>query len=197
MESAPLWQNIVVAAIGPLVTAIVGSLIIGIYLVKRGAREDERRAREEDRRQFGLRQELVQDMARVTISMNRAIFLYGREAKRGQLEQDQLAKLRSDLDELYWKYAGDSGALGHRLRAHLSSDELRREWHKLEDLLAARYFKAVQLDVEEMLTLNSGPGHSGLSVDALRDDRIVDMSIDSALERATNLVLVCEVTLLR
>jgi hypothetical protein len=196
VNTAPLWERLLVAGTGAAITVIFGTLIVGIFLQKRTTRD-------EDRRQFGLRQDLVQEMTRITITTKMAIVIYKGErrradatptASRTKLGEEQLDKLRVNLDELYSKYRGDAGAMDHRLRAHFDLKELCRQWHSLVDLLTVRYHNACELDAEAMRNANAGDEHSGLSIQQLGDDEIIDKSIDRALEHATRIVLKEELT---
>jgi hypothetical protein len=69
---------------------------------------------------------------------------------------------------------------------------VRELWHSTTDLLTVRYFQLIDLATDDLLRLNAKDDrrmHSGLSVDQLKDAKLVLDTYRTRLEEATNAVM--------
>jgi hypothetical protein len=216
----PLWERILVAATGPIVAALLGTVLVAIYLQRRSAREAESRDEATARRQFEFRQALVDAMTRAVVPLEVVCQADSARERRshqsedgptlqredvptrsgeisGDLDATGPVQMLRDLDEAYRTFRIEASALRRRLRAHYASEELHGAWHAVEDLLGAYYHLLRRLDdLEKVLPYYAGKDHSGLNVEQLRqqarDPKLIHDTTDTALNLATNLVVTSE-----
>lgn len=192
--SEPLWERLLVAATGPTVAALLGTLVVGIFLATRATKEADRREQATARRQFEFRQDLVDATVRAVMPLWVACRTYPSRQKRGLDDPSKSLEIDRDLDVLYLAFKTDCSALMGRLRAHYDEPELRLQWHAIDDLLTVRYYQVRGLATDKLLATNAGPKHSGLTVDSLRESRLIDDAVEAALERTTQLVVTGDLT---
>jgi hypothetical protein len=158
------WYQAGLNAVGPFVTAIVGSLLIGVLVqaITRGAQE--RRAARE------LRNALIAELTGVAAKLHVLLQMYLRtkrlteEAQQSTPPQrrwrfrhrtqatpqpelmalwDRVRQLHVQLDEQYRECRRDGEVLEARLVAHFADTRVQTAWHALVDCLIIRYCYAV------------------------------------------------------
>jgi hypothetical protein len=179
----PFWQRAVIAAIGPIVAAFVGTLGIGLFAARITDRIQQRR---QDR---DLREQIIVEMTQTAGTLYFESQRYWRATKREAMSQERLAALRVSTDERYHSARVAGEVLETRLRVYFSTDRPRQLWHATMDLLTVRYFQVVDLATDALLRANAGPEHSGLTVDQLRDVRLLLDTYRARILEATRAVL--------
>lgn len=181
--SDPFWQRAIIAAISPLVAAIVGTLGIGL-LATRITERAQRRRQDRD-----LREQILVEMTQTASAIYFETQLYWRAVKREAAAAERIAVMRTRLDERYHAARCGGEALEMRLRVYFASDEPRRLWHATMDLLTVRYFQVIDLATDALLGANAGAEHSGLTVEQLRNPKLVLDTYRARLLEATRAVL--------
>lgn len=179
----PFWQRAVLAAIGPIVAALVGTLGIGLFAARITARAQQRR---QDR---DLREQIIVEMTQTAGTLYFETQRYWRATKREATSPERLAELRMSIDERYHSARVAGEALEMRLRVYFSTDRPRLLWHATMDLLTVRYFQVIDLASDTLLSANAGPEHSGLTVDQLRNAKLVLDTYRTRILEATRAVL--------
>ena len=181
--SETLLEKILVAMAGPLTAAIVGTLIIGLFVAWIARRAQYRRER------YELRRELIGEMTEAASALL-YVTAYYRRSKQGTLgtevRQEDAATI---LHEQYRKTRTMGSVLEARLQAYFDSDVARRHWHAAIDLLAVRYYNLLGQLNQAMRDSNAGPSHSGLTADQLEDHELVLTSYNEHIRMATDAVL--------
>jgi hypothetical protein len=204
--SDPLWERVLVAATGPLVTVLVGGLIVwGItskVQEKRDTKATERAekradaetARETLARDDALRHELVTQMTESASSFYLLMQHYGRvrEAAKQTFNdadpQKALQGVREKLDAQYLASRATGDATENRLLGYFESEKPRNEWHRVQDLLTVRYFQLIDKATDALYDVNEGERHTGLSVEELRNPRTILTKYRAAIKAAVDLV---------
>ena len=206
VSADPLWERIVVAAVGPAITVLIGGLAVWLLtssvqrrreradLRRAEAREDALRQREEHARDDALRHELVAQMSASAAALYLLTQHYWRTKKHLHNHPDDeaaevaLEGLRSRLDAEYLAQRAAGDALEHRLAGFFDSDAPRREWHRVQDLLTLRYFQLVDRATVRLYEDNEGPDHSGLRSEEMSDPKNITRAYRVAMDRAVDLV---------
>lgn len=167
-------QQIGVNAATGVVTAIVGSLIIGGLLALIARRAQFRR---EDRM---IRDRLIEEITRTLGTLNIKLQLYEHfviaPVDDVSRSPDELAQRRSDLDIAYESAAATANSLESRLRAYFEDTTVAEAWHGAWDCLVVRYYSMIvpgRASQEKLYKENAGEEHSGLSVTELADPAAV------------------------
>jgi hypothetical protein len=217
VSTDPLWERLLVAAVGPAVTVLVGGLAVwwitstiqhrreaaetqlannraDAERARAEAREDAQRRREERGRDDALRHELVAEMSDSAASLYLMTQHYWR-AKRflsdhaeDQTAQATLERLRPELDARYLGSRTSGDAIEHRLSGFFVTDAPRQEWHRVQDLLTLRYFQLIDRATAKLYDTNKGPEHSGLRPDQMTNPKNITDAYRVAMERAVDLV---------
>ncbi|MEU4288085.1 hypothetical protein AB0E63_07670 [Kribbella sp. NPDC026596] len=186
-SSDPFWERVAVAATGPLVTVVIGGLVVwGITYLIQQSRENSIRQRAEDRadadtsrelraRDDALRHELVTMMTESAATL----YLVTQHYWRAKVDQERLPGeqatekairyLRARLDAQYLKSRASGEALEFQLLGYFVSARPRDQWHQVQDLLTVRYFQLIDRDTDKLYEDNVGPDHSGLDIKQLRN----------------------------
>jgi hypothetical protein len=173
MMEVPLWERILVAAVGPIVAAIVGTLFIG-WVVGVIARRTQRQ-QEEHR----LRIQLLTEMVETSVALYLQTQQYWRVVKRETADERRRETMRDALDTQYQSTRRIGAALENRLAVLLVSPSVVDLWHATIDLLTVRYFSLIDLATEELLRRNAKDEktiHSGLSLEELKNPTVVLVS---------------------
>jgi hypothetical protein len=203
----PLWDRLLVAAVGPLVTVLFGGLVVwGVTSTVQRRREEADRIKEEKRadlvraedlrsRDDALRQDLVGRMTEAAASLYLMTQHYWRaKADLRKAPQDQglasaLSTLRPRLDTQYLGSRKAGEALESRLGGYFISAEPRMKWHQVMDLLTVRYFQLIDKDTEKLYEDNEGSDHSGLTKSQMKNDRkLLLVTYRKALKEAVRLI---------
>jgi uncharacterized membrane-anchored protein YhcB (DUF1043 family) len=175
---------------GPLLTVVVGTLVIGLFAsrITRKAqerredemrkaqerREDEMRNAEERREHHALRERLITDVTQAPTALYLATQHYSR-AKLDKLPAEQLKPFRDALDAQYLESRRTGIVLEHLLELHFPESTSRLLMHRVMDLLTIRYFQLVRDGGPSALLLdaNKGDEHTGLTEEELKLPRKV------------------------
>jgi hypothetical protein len=178
-----LFERILIAAVGPITAAVVGTLIIGLFVAGITQRAQDRRAR------YELRRELITQMTEASSTLLYATVHY-RRLKQGIFGEDvHLNDILPILYEHYRKTRTTAKVLDARLEAYFESDAPRHYWHAAIDLLAVRYYHVLGQATDEVRESNAGPTHSGLTAEELQDLNRVIESYREMMRKATVAVL--------
>jgi hypothetical protein len=172
------WEKMLLESVGPLVTAVVGTLIIGVFVAWITRKAQERRAdnqlkEERIRAQNQLRLKLIGQMTESASRLYMATQNFWRKKEVEKVGNDELAKHREELDQQYRASRVVGEVIERRLEAYFLSNDPKALWHATMDLLTVRYFHLIGLANENLLERNAGAEHTGLSVEQLRDQGLV------------------------
>jgi hypothetical protein len=158
------WYQAGLNAVGPFVTAIVGSFLIGILVQAITRSAQERRAARE------LRYALIAELIGAAAKLHVLLQMYLRtkrlteEAQQSTPPQrpwrfrhrtqatyppelaaswDRVRELRTELDDQYLECRRDGEVLEARLVAHFADARVQTAWHALVDCLIIRYCYAI------------------------------------------------------
>ncbi len=213
----PLWERLLVAAVGPAVTVLVGGLAVWWITstiqhrretaesaraddraeaerVRAEAREDARLVREERARDDALRHELVGQMSASAASLYLMTQHYWRAKRfvRGHVDdqtaRERLGRLRPELDAQYLQSRALGDAIEHRLSGFFVTEAPRREWHRVQDLLTLRYFQLIDRATAKLYDSNKGPEHSGLQPEEMTNPKNITDAYREAMDTAVGLV---------
>ncbi len=179
----PFWQSILLEAVGPLVTILVGTVIVGSIaeLITRRAQE-----RRED---YQTRMRLIDRMTETASALYLATQRYWRGRDREQADQARMTGLRLEMDAQYQATRVEGEVLERQLLILFSTAEPRLLWHSTMDLLTVRYFQLIKLATDELLKRNAGPEHSFLAVEELKNPQKVLDAYGARIDEATRAVL--------
>ena len=188
------WEKLLLQSVGPLVTAVVGTLIIGTFVAWITRRAQERRADnqlEEQRMhtQNQLRLQLIDQMTEAASGLYMTTQNFWRKKDVEKIGNDDLAKYREELDQRYQACRVIGEVIERRLEAYFLSDNPKALWHATMDLLTVRYFHLIGLATANLLENNAGEEHTGLTVEQLRDQRLVLKTYREDLMKAARAVL--------
>jgi hypothetical protein len=168
-------EELVKAAIGPAVTVLLGTVLIGSLAALYRQWDQDRRAAQQ------LRRDLIDDMTRSAGSLWMQCAVSEREPET-----------RAALTRRYMHSRVQGEVIESRLRSHYDSDTPSRLWHAVMDVLTVRYFVARGSTDDTLKAIrgaNEGDKHSGLSVDELQDRDTVERAYKDGLRRASLAVL--------
>lgn len=186
----PLWQQAFLQTVGPLVAAVVGTLIIGSIANGIARRAQQRR---EDRE---LRVQLITQMTKAASALYIDTQQLWRALERECAPQARVDSIRAGLDDQYHKTRVAGEVIDSRLRVFFQSDTPRRKWHSTIDLLTVRYFQVTKQINDAILRANAknddpndpNREHSGLSIDQLKEPQPVLDAYHAALSQATRAI---------
>lgn len=172
------WEKLLLQSIGPLVTVVVGTLIIGTFVGWITRKAQERRAdsqlqEERIRAQYQLRLQLISQMTEAASGLYMATQNFWRKKVLEKVSDDELARHREELDQQYRASRVIGEVIERRLEAYFSSSDPKALWHATMDLLTIRYFHLIGLTTENLLKRNAGEEHTGLSVEQLKNQGLV------------------------
>jgi hypothetical protein len=201
------WYQAGLNAVGPFVTAIVGSFLIGILVqaITRGAQE--RRAARE------LRYDLIAELTGVAAKLHVLLQMYLRtkrlteEAQQSTPPQhrwrfrhpiqatrqpelaaswDRVRQLGAELDERYLECRRDGEVLEARLVAHFVDSRVQTAWHALVDCLIIRYCYAIDFPGFDSVVNAHTYGTEGRFHSGMQRPELVSSDLWGQLERAHN-----------
>ncbi len=189
-----MWEKVLVQAVGPLVTAVVGTLIIGTFVAWITRRAQERRAdsqakEEKLRAENQIRLQLISQMTEAASGLYITTQSYWRKKDIEKVGSEELAQHRKELDQQYRATRIVGEVIERRLEVYFSSSESKMLWHATMDLLTVRYFHLIGLTTENLLERNAGGEHTGLTVEQLRDQSLILKTYREKLLMGTRAVL--------
>lgn len=190
--SDTLLRQLLVAATGPVVTAIVGSLVIGLFAQWLTRRVQDHRDASTTRRQ------LVSDLTEVAGASTLELSAYHRlkrtmASRRIPRPRRDMSSAREALDRQHFDSRVRGWVLERRLEIHYGTGSpASREWHKTLDALHLAYLRLIEEEVDseverEML---EHTGLVGILTGPVAEDieRLLDAS-EAGLKDATTRVL--------
>jgi hypothetical protein len=192
--SAEFWEKLLLAVVGPLVGAIVGTLIIGLFVAWITRKAQERRAdsllqEERTRAENQLRFQLIRQMTEAASALYMATQHFWRKKDVENTADSELAEQRKELDQHYRACRIQGEVIERQLEAYFLTADAKALWHATMDLLTVRYFHLVGLTTENLLQTNSGKDHTGLSVEQLRDQGLILKTYRQKLTDSAQVVL--------
>lgn len=171
-EADSYLQQAGLTAAAGIVTAIVGSLIIGGFLARIARRTQFRR---EDRQ---IRDKLIDDVVHTLGVFFIKLEVYRRfviDSYDGVHRfSDEKRRKRDELDAAYEAGAVEATAMESRLKAYFEDPSIAAAWHKAWDLLVNHYVSLIVVDqgqLEDIYRRNAE--HLGLSAEQLADRETV------------------------
>lgn len=189
----PFWDQVVLSATPPLVTAIFGLLLVGLavnYLTR--VLQDRRTANQ-------LKYDLISQITEIASTIFHYAGMY-REARTtaDSRTDEELTELRKKLLEQYAAGRTQTDVLEARLGAYFDEPRVAVAWHAVRDCLTVRYQFAIggsEQYLREISQQNSkgwdGRYHTGLSAAELTDRLKVWKAYDCHLKTTVKLVLAC------
>src|SRR5688572_19660263 len=176
--SADFWERLLFQSVGPLVSAVVGTLIIGTFVAWITRKAQERRAdnqlrEERTRAENQLRLQLIGQMTEAASSLYMATQHFWRKKDVEKVGNDELEQHRKELDQQYRASRVLGEVIERRLEAYFLSGDPKALWHATMDLLTVRYFHLIGLTTDNLLRANAGEEHTGLSVEQLTNQKLV------------------------
>lgn len=204
----PVWLRILIQAIGPLISATVGTLIFGTFIATIARRAQDRL------RDHELRKQLIADMTTNVNSLYLSTQRFWRERGKPDTtmaypgltiaewlepkdpkdpgEKERISKQVETLHEQYHKTRAEGHAIEAQLAALFVSDEPKSKFHAATDLLTVRYFQLVGECNERLLDKNAitpDNPHSGLTVDQLKIRKELFAKYHDTVEQFPRVVL--------
>jgi hypothetical protein len=189
------WYRAGVAAVGPVISAILGGLIIGAIVQQVAQRAQERQARR------NLRNALVAEVTDAAGALYMQTQMFWRMITgRVPAGKDELSAAQTRLDEQYTKSRVAGLVLENRLDVYFASDEPRQKWHRTMDFLTVRYFQVLEPDkgvtraarLRKLYEANAKPECTGLNTEQLNSAKRVLQGYRTALREATTAILTAE-----
>jgi hypothetical protein len=183
-ESDPLWERLLVAATGPLVTVIIGGLVVwGItYKVQQDradrirlqdlARADAAARQARADRDEEIRHELVTSMTQAAGALYLTTQHYWRAKRRSKdtrTDDGKLQEQRDILDATYLDSRRSGEIIENRLQGYFTTSAPRDLWHAVMDILTVRYFQLIDQATPNLYALNAGPQHSGMKTEEMEN----------------------------
>lgn len=189
LQAPPLAERLLVAVVGPLVSAVLGTGVIGFLLWKIAERAQLRRveaeavragterALERERARNDLENELRHELLDPLLTTAAQLYLATQHYWRVDRDPDCSPKDRQEarraLDAQYLASRVSAAVLEAKLQAMFCTEDPARIWHAVDDLLAVRYMQLTGADTDGLYRVNArghgGRPHSGLDVEQLRD----------------------------
>jgi hypothetical protein len=124
----PFWQQLLLNSIGPLVTVVIGSLIVGTFAANITRSAQDRRAEGQ------LRRDMVTEGAEIIAKMWYAYSRYLRAL--GELkDESELAERRKAFDESWPEMQVRVEVFHHRLKAYYASPDVATRFRDAERTL--------------------------------------------------------------
>lgn len=192
----PLSERILVAATGPLVTVLLGGLVVWAVtykiqqqnadkvLERENARAAEIRKQdlaradaEAERARHGrddeLRHELITKMTETCGGLYLATQHYWRVKRDTDCDGAAIQRARAELDAVYLRVRASGEVIENRLEAYFTTSVPHDLWHAVMDLLTVRYFQLIGQATDGLYEMNAGGRHSTLSVEELRRPQLL------------------------
>jgi hypothetical protein len=194
-ETPPLSERLLVAVIGPLAGAVVGTGVIGWLLWRLSNKaEGERKVLEQQQARHELENKLRHELLTPLLSAAAELYLATQQywrAKEGSRQDEK--EVRKALDAQYIKSRSTGTALEAKLEALFETDKPALAWHKIDDLLTVRYMQLVGRAMPRLYEVNQrdyeGKEHSGLSAEQLRDPARLLAEYHTALQNLVPSIL--------
>jgi hypothetical protein len=186
------WYKAGVSAVGPVISAILGGLIIGVIVQWVARRTQERQG------ERSLRNALVAEVTDAADALYIQTQMFWRVVTgRSSSGKGELSTAQAQLDEQYRKSRVVGLVLESRLDVYFASDEPRRKWHRTMDFLTVRYFQVLAPDkgaaraarLRKLYEANAKPECTGLNTEQLNSAKQVLNGYRTALRETTTAIL--------
>lgn len=197
LSTTGFWDQVVINAVGPLITAIFGLLIVGLAINRYTRALQDRRIDNE------LKYGLISEITDTASTLYHHILMYDRaRAEAGDADgsesadTEELHELRKKVLEQYPASRAKADTLEERLTAYFADPHVALAWHAARDCLTVRYHSAVRGRNWEQLCRANSRGwdngyHTGLSAEELTDARTVSNAYHLHLKTTARLIFVC------
>lgn len=202
----PLGERVLLASVGPVIGAVLGTGLIGLIVWKITDRVQSERtaaniALERRRADRTLETQLRMDVLTSAFSIAGRLYLecnmFMRTKNDSSIPPDERIKARNALDKQYVECRATSMVLQARLEAIFVSDGPAIEWHRVDDLLTVRYMRITDQASDRLYEINAkgfgGKPHSGLTKEELKYDGTIIANYHLAMKELTKLMLTSEV----
>ncbi|MGM9474509.1 hypothetical protein ACS5PJ_21270 [Pseudarthrobacter sp. YS3] len=166
----PLWERVLVAATGPVLTAVLALFVLNQVT---GWAQRRREANE-------TRDVLTKGVTETGNSLYLGLQAFWRKARdvpiSDRATSPDLSEAREKLDELYGRARLGGQVIEQQLRIYYSSPEPAKNWHRVTDLLSVRYFLLTESNKVRRANIcarNAGPAHSGLTEAQLMNPQVL------------------------
>lgn len=179
-------QEIVLQLVGPVAAAVLGTVIIG-GIAQVVAREVQRR--QADRK---FREALVARISQIAYSIHYRLEHYNRWIRHSQPDEAERQGARQELERAFIEERVRLGALQNELDTYFGVSRAGNSLHRLSDLAMIKYVymtHAPASQVDELSQAVTGPQHTGLNIDQLSDERLVQSRLTAALRDTLDGVL--------
>lgn len=198
--SQPLGIQLLVAAVGPTLTAILGGLAVGLLLryadSKTKKREHDRdlleqqalRDREELERTEAIRRDFISRFSSLAYPMHYTLEHYARSVRHKSGSPEILENLAREIERQFVADRGKLGALQYEIDAFYDGFKAGDGLHRATDLLMVKYMRTMPVspDQRRELEANVIPSqkhqHTGLSLEQLADPETVDSAFALAVK---------------
>jgi hypothetical protein len=177
--SDPLWERILIAAVGPLLTAFLALFIINWVTALAQRRRDASDTRES----------LAGELTECGNTLYFGLQAFWRSARKVKLADrstaPELESARLRLDELYQRHRVMGKVLEQRLKIYYRDSAPAQNWHGAMSLLSARNFLLLEGNEESRAKIrrrNAGAEESGLSEKQLEDPDLIMRTYRQKLE---------------
>ncbi|MDQ0767955.1 hypothetical protein QF031_000704 [Pseudarthrobacter defluvii] len=202
----PLGERLLLASVGPIIGAVLGTGLIGLIVWKITDRiQSERTAAnillEQTRADRALETQLRMDVLTTAFTMAGRLYLecnmYMRIKGDSSVTLEEKSKARIALDKHYVDCRAGSMVLQARLEAIFAAEDPAIEWHRIDDLLTVRYMRITGQASDRLYEINAkgfgGKLHSGLSKEELQYDGTIIANYHLAMKALTSLMLTTNV----
>jgi len=197
---AGFWYQAGLNAAGPLITTVLGFLLLVVAANFVTRRFQDRRATSE------LKYGLIRDMTETASTLYHQIGMYLRAKNEAahyaetSADDQEVRELRKSVLAQYPKSRAEAEVLEARLTGYFRERRVPIAWHAVRDCLTVRYYDALGAPPkhwEQVCKENStgweGRYHSGLSASELTDGSKVSWAYKRHLENVARMVLACPV----
>lgn len=189
------WYQAALNAVAPLVTAVVGLLLVGLAInfITRGL-QDRRAAKE-------LKYTLISETTETASTLYNHITWYSQfrvgSARDVQGDDQEIAE-RLSLKNQYITGRAKAEVLEARLAAYFDEPRVAVAWHAVRDCLNVRYYQVLGIPDEQLAQVynENAPGwddryHSGLGARYLSDRSTVFKAYSCHLRTTAKLIFAC------
>lgn len=177
--SDPLWERLLVAAVGPIVTAVLALFVVNWVTALAQRRREASETRES----------LAAELTECGNTLYFGLQGFWRAARNVSVADRSTARelevARVKLDELYQRHRVTGKVLEQRLRIYYEDPGPAQHWHSAMSLLSARNFLLVEGNPESRAKIrkrNSGERESGLTEEQLEDPELIMRTYRRKLE---------------
>jgi hypothetical protein len=191
LTAVSFWQQATLNAIGPLTTAVVGLLLVGLAINFVTRAVQDRRAANE------LKYGLISEITETASTLYHHIVQYDR-AKIDPADEEY-KRLRKKLLDQYPTSRAQAEVLQARLTVYFEDPRVAVAWHAVRDCLTVRYYHEVsgaetehwdQISDENRKGYKKGY-HTGLSPDDLTNPDKVKNAYKCHLKTTAKLIFAC------